>query len=137
MDCLFCAIDTGDAEASLVARTDGALAFLDLFPFNEGHTLVIPHTHSVGLRDLGDDDAAEVMRLGRQVADALWELGMADGVNLFLADGQIAGQTVFHTHLHVVPRREGDGFPAGFESSPQADRTHLDVIAARMRTAFA
>jgi len=136
MSCIFCQIVTGESDASVVTTGELTMAFLDLFPFAPGHTLVVPREHAVGLSDLPDDDAAEIMQVGRRVAVAARHAGLADAVNLFLADGQIAGQTVFHTHLHVIPRRAGDGFPAGFGSAPQADRAGLDAIATRLAEAL-
>ena len=132
MDCIFCGIVAGQAEASVVATSERAVAFLDLFPFAEGHTLVIPRAHSVGLSDLDDEDAAEVMRLGRRVATAQLQLGLGEGVNLFLADGEVAGQEVFHAHLHVLPRHAGDGLPVSFGAGEQPSRDHLDAVAARL-----
>ncbi len=136
MSCIFCDIVAGEGDASVVATGPRTVAFLDLFPFAPGHALVIPREHAVGLSDLPDPDAAEIMQVGRRVAVAAREAGFAEAVNLFLADGQIAGQTVFHTHLHVIPRRAGDGFPAGFGASPQAPHDELDAVAERLAAAM-
>lgn len=136
MSCLFCDIVAGRGDASVVATGPRTVAFLDLFPFAPGHTLVIPREHAVGLPDLPDPDAAEIMQVGRRVAVAARNAGLAEDVNLFLADGKIAGQTVFHTHLHVIPRRAGDGFPVGFGGSPPATRDALDPVAARLAAAM-
>ena len=76
------------------------------------------------------------MQVGRRVAVAAREAGLAEDVNLFLADGAIAGQTVFHAHLHVIPRRAGDGFPAGFGGSPQAPRNELNAVVGRLAEAM-
>lgn len=136
MGCVFCAIEAGEAEASLVAETDHAIAFMDLLPIGEGHTLVIPRAHAVGLTDLDDEDAAEMMRLGRRIAATQLDLGLADGVNLFLADGEVAGQEVFHAHLHVIPRRPDDALHIHIDRGTHPARSELDAVAGRLRDAL-
>lgn len=133
-DCPFCAIVSGDAPASVVHETEDTLAFLDLNPATEGHTLVIPKTHGAGLADVTTADLQTVTRVGQQVAAALRASDeiRTDGVNLFLADGEAAGQEVFHLHLHVIPRYAGDGVTveAGQE---RAEREALESVAADIR----
>ncbi|MFO7547885.1 MAG: HIT family protein [Acidimicrobiia bacterium] len=136
MGCVFCAIVAGEADASVVATTDRAVAFMDLVPIGEGHTLVVPRAHAVGLRDLDPADAAEVMQLGRRVATAQFAAGLAEGVNLFLADGAVAGQEVSHAHLHVLPRRPDDGLRIQLPSTTRPDRAELDAVAARLTAAL-
>jgi diadenosine tetraphosphate (Ap4A) HIT family hydrolase len=130
-DCPFCAIATGDAPASVLHEDDRSLAFLDVNPVTEGHALVVPRAHSVGLSDLPEGTGGHLFRVGQRVAAALRESLDPDGVNLFLADGVAAGQEVFHVHLHVVPRYEGDS--VAFEWSPMlVDREELDAVAERV-----
>ena len=132
MGCIFCDIATGDAEASIVTSTDRVVAFMDLFPIGEGHVLVIPRAHAAGLADLDDEDAAEMMRVGRRLGAAQLALGLGIGANLFLADGEVAGQEVFHAHLHVLPRNPGDGLHVSFDRAGPATRTDLDAMAGRL-----
>ena len=132
--CIFCEIVAGRADASAVYEDDGALAFLDLFPINPGHTLVIPKTHAANLAELDGADGERVFAVAHRVARALRECGVrCEGVNLFLADGEIAGQEVFHVHMHVIPRYEGDGFGLRIASKAMADREALNEIAERLR----
>ena len=107
-DCLFCGIARGEVPSYRVAETPGALAFLDIRPLRPGHTLVIPRSHAEDLRDLRPSDWQAVTQLGHWVAQRFLETLSADGVNLFLASGVAADQTVFHAHLHVIPRHTGD-----------------------------
>jgi histidine triad (HIT) family protein len=110
-DCIFCLIVAGEAPASVVYADDQVTAFMDLYPVTPGHTLVVPKAHSVGVLDLDDATGARMWTVARRVAQALTRSNLrCDGVNLFLADGEAAGQDVFHSHLHVIPRYEGDGF---------------------------
>ncbi|CRK53422.1 conserved hypothetical protein [Rhodococcus sp. RD6.2] len=142
MNCVFCAIVAGTAEASIVHEDEHTLAFMDIRPFTPGHLLVVPKTHASGLADLDPDDGRRVFAVGQRMAAALRSDGgvpaelrdgpRADGVNLFLADGAVAGQEVFHVHLHVVPRTQGDGF--GLRGRPvSARRPDLDYLAGSLR----
>ncbi|RDB48742.1 HIT family protein [Tsukamurella tyrosinosolvens] len=106
--CVFCAIVAGEAPAAVVAETDEAVAFLDVRPVCEGHTLVVPKRHAARLADLPAEDGARMFALGHRLARAAREGLRADGVNLVVNDGRAAFQTVDHVHLHVIPRFAGD-----------------------------
>jgi histidine triad (HIT) family protein len=133
---IFSKIIAGEAEASFIFRDDLVSAFLDVHPINPGHTLVVPNKPAVGLGDLDDETAGRMFNVGRRIAEAIRnsEIG-CDGVNLLLSDGEVAGQEVFHVHLHVVPRMRGDGF--GFWHSEQsfqpAERPILNQVAENIR----
>ncbi len=132
-DCVFCAIVAGNAEASPVYEDSRVLAFLDIRPVTTGHLLVVPKAHAPFLADLDADVGAVLFRVAQQLAAALRKSGLpCEGVNLFLADGEPAGQEVFHVHLHVFPRITGDGFhvTAGWT---QPTRAELDEYAVRIR----
>ncbi|WP_137723286.1 HIT family protein [Prescottella subtropica] len=128
--CVFCAVISGGAESSVVYDDAHTIAFMDIRPFTPGHLLVVPKTHAANLSELDPEDGGRLFRVGQQVAAALRESTVAaEGVNFFLADGVIAGQEVFHVHLHVVPRTAGDGF--GLRGRPTTPpRTDLDYLAA-------
>ncbi|MGV0835893.1 HIT family protein [Mycolicibacterium thermoresistibile] len=109
MSCVFCAIVAGDAPAVRVYEDDEYLAILDIRPFTRGHTLVIPKRHTVDLTDTPPETVAGMVTLGQRIARAARRSGLhADGNNIAINDGKAAFQTVFHIHLHVVPRRNGD-----------------------------
>jgi len=108
MGCVFCEIVAGNAPAIRVHEDDDYLAFLDIRPFTRGHTLVIPKSHSVDLTDTPADTLAGMIAIGQRVAMATRACGLADANNIAINDGKAAFQTVFHIHLHVVPRRNGD-----------------------------
>lgn len=106
---MFCDIVTGDAPAIRVYEDDGYLGILDIRPFTRGHTLVIPKRHSVDLTDTPPETLADMARIGQRIARAARRSGLhADGNNIVVNDGKAAFQTVFHIHLHVLPRRSGD-----------------------------
>ncbi len=109
MSCVFCAIVAGDAPAIRVYEDDDYLAILDIRPFTRGHTLVIPKKHTVDLTDTQADTVAGMVRIGQRIAKAARNSELkADGNNIAINDGKAAFQSVFHIHLHVVPRRNGD-----------------------------
>jgi diadenosine tetraphosphate (Ap4A) HIT family hydrolase len=108
-DCIFCSIVAGESPSSRVYEDDEVLAFMDIRPFSEGHTLVIPKQHSSGLEELPPQTGALVFQVAHRIARALRRSDLhVDGVNLVLSDGAAAMQTVFHVHIHAVPRRHGD-----------------------------
>ena len=109
MACVFCEIVAGRAPAIRVHEDDGFLGILDIRPFTRGHTLVIPKSHSVDLTDTPAATLAAMMALGQRIARATRASSLAaTGNNVAINDGKSAMQTVFHIHLHVIPRRDGD-----------------------------
>lgn len=136
-DCVFCLIERGDAPASIVYEDELVLAFLDIRPVNDGHTLVIPRRHDVTLADLEEDTAARMFSVARRVAAALRASPLrCEGVNLAVADGEAAGQEVFHSHLHVIPRWSGDGFTIDADFEPGVTRERLDDHAEAIRSSL-
>lgn len=135
-DCIFCKIVSGEAQASIVHRNEHVLAFMDISPVVEGHVLVIPTYHTADLAGVTDDAGGHMFALGRRIGAALRASGVpCDGVNFFLADGVAAGQTVFHAHLHVIPRVRGDGLGFRHGSGPthgRMSRIELDELASRL-----
>jgi histidine triad (HIT) family protein len=110
MGCVFCSIVAGESASTAVYDDDRVLAFMDVNPATPGHLLVVPKRHATHLADLDPADGAAAFTAAQRLAGAVRAAMHADGANLFLADGEVAGQEVFHVHLHVLPRRAGDGF---------------------------
>lgn len=108
MSCVFCAIVAGEAPAIRIYEDDDYLAILDIRPFTRGHTLVLPKRHSVDLTDTSPETLAGMVTLGQRIAQAARSTELADATNIAVNDGRAAFQTVFHIHLHVLPRRNGD-----------------------------
>ena len=134
-DCIFCQILTGELPSSVVYRDERCVAFLDIHPINPGHVLVVPVRHESELSDLDPTIAGHLMIVAQRIAAALRQSSLrCEGINLLLADGEAAGQEIFHTHVHVVPRYVGDdfGFRHGLaEGDPT--REDLDATAAQIR----
>lgn len=107
-DCLFCKIVAGEIPASIVAEDDRTVAFMDIAPATRGHLLVVPRAHSTDLHDAVEADVVAVHLMARQMAARVAQRLGADGVNILQSNGPAAWQTVFHLHVHVIPRYDGD-----------------------------
>lgn len=133
MTCIFCAIVAGAAPHSTVVEDAATLAFMDIMPATPGHLLVVPKSHATSLADVPPDTAGAMMRTAMRCAAALRASSLrTEGINLFLADGAAAGQEVFHTHLHVLPRFAGDGFGLSIRYGPAPPREMLDRQASQL-----
>ncbi|HBB96471.1 MAG TPA: HIT family protein [Blastocatellia bacterium] len=138
-DCIFCKILSGELESSIVYQDECCTAFMDIQPVNPGHVLVVPNRHAAYLKDLKEEEGAQMFRVAQRLAATLRVSGVTcEGVNLFLADGEAAMQEVFHVHLHVFPRYAGDGFGLKFAPSysQKPERKELDAIAEKLRNAI-
>ena len=107
-DCLFCKIVAGEIPGTKVAEDERTVAFMDINPATRGHLLVVPRDHSADVTEIPPEDLDAVARMGQRMARQVKDKLGADGVNLLNSCGSPAWQTVFHFHLHVIPRYEGD-----------------------------
>ena len=131
--CVFCRIVAGEAPASVVFEDELTLAFMDIRPVTPGHLLVVPRDHATHLADLPAATGGAMTQTAMRCAAALRASAIeTDGINLFLADGAAAGQVVFHTHLHVLPRSVGDGFGLSIRYGPAPSRAALDEQASQI-----
>ncbi len=136
-NCPFCAIAAGRLPSSQVYADDRVIAFLDIRPLTTGHLLVVPRAHAADLDALAEADGAHMFTIAQRLARALPGSGVrCEGVNLFLANGAVAGQEVFHVHLHVLPRSASDGFSISAQGR-RPDRAELDATAAMVRDGIA
>jgi histidine triad (HIT) family protein len=136
-DCVFCAIVLGEAPASFTHQDDTVVAFMDIQPITHGHMLVVPREHAVLMQDVNETVAMRAFRVARRMAALARQTLGAGGVNLFVADGEVAFQDVPHFHVHVIPRYPGDGFSLAFPSSYEhpPSRAELETVAAAIRAA--
>lgn len=134
--CIFCRLIAGDIPASRIYEDEQTLAFMDLGQLNPGHALVAVKRHAATLLDLSADEAAAAMRTAQRVAQAIADAFDPPGITLLQANGTEGAQTVFHFHLHVVPRHADDGVDLAW---PRKDppRELLEDYAARLRRALA
>lgn len=131
-DCLFCKIVAGDIPSQRIDEDEHTVAFLDINPWTRGHSLVIPRNHSRNLYEIPDEDIAQVTQAAKRLALRLKERLGCDGVNLLNSCEPAAWQTVFHFHVHVIPRYEDD--PLRLPGSPmQAGEDELRELAEELR----
>ena len=127
--CLFCKIVAGDIPSTRVFEDERTIAFMDINPGTRGHLLVIPREHSADLLEIGEEDLAACALTAQRMARLVKERLAADGVNLVNSCGSVAWQTVYHFHIHVIPRYVGDPLRLPWQPAP-GDR---DEIAAAAR----
>lgn len=134
-NCIFCRLIAGEISASRVYEDAATLAFMDLGQVNPGHVLVAVKRHAATLLDLTPDEAAAAMRTAQRMALAIRDTFNPPGITLLQANGKEGDQTVFHFHLHVVPRHADDGIALSW---PRKDppRALLEEYAALLRAAI-
>lgn len=131
-DCIFCQIVAGELPAQRVDEDERTVAFMDINPATRGHALVIPREHASDLREVSDEDLTACSLAARRLAERAVERLGADGVNLLNACGAAAWQTVFHFHVHVIPRYEGDPLRLPWVPGP-GDGDQIAAAAERLR----
>jgi histidine triad (HIT) family protein len=136
-DCLFCKIISGKIPSNKVYEDDAVFAFLDIYPASEGHTLVAPKKHFSNFTDMDAEGVASLFEAARKVTFAVEKAFSAEGSNIGINNGEAAGQEVPHVHVHVIPRRKGDG-GRGIKSIvwTEPDTTNLEAIAEKIRRAL-
>jgi len=133
--CVFCAIVAGEAPSHGVYEDERTVAFMDINPATDGHLLVIPKRHAPDLWSIPDEDGVAVFRSVQRVSRALREGLEPDGLNVLQSNGAAALQTVFHYHVHLIPRYHGDGIHVPLMRAP-GDRSRLAEFAERVRAAL-
>ena len=108
-ECIFCKIAKGEIKTELVKESDNFIAFRDANPVTKGHTLVVPKKHFVTLLDIPNKLGEEALKFTKSVASDLMDAKLGDGFNVIMNNLEVAGQLVMHAHIHVIPRKEGDG----------------------------
>ncbi len=123
-DCIFCKIVNGDIDCAKVFEDDTVLVFLDVNPITQGHCLVIPKQHFENIFDIDEGVLKNVIVAGKHVSQKLKKSLNVDGIRLSQSNGEVAGQAVFHFHLHVIPRYKNVGLSAN-----PTDTLHLSKVA--------
>jgi len=130
--CIFCRIVSKEAPASIVYEDEEILAFMDTRPMTVGHALIIPKKHYENIFDVPEELIAKVHKIARRIALAVREATKADGISIIQQNGRAAGQEVFHLHVHVIPRYEGQKLPR-FGETPIAFREELDRTSTQIK----
>jgi len=130
-DCVFCKIVAGDIPCYKVYEDEDFLAFLDMYPVNHGHTLVIPKKHYDNIFDLPNDIASKYFVVVQKIAGVVKNIMDADGINIGMNNLPAAGQVVFHSHIHVIPRFKNDGL--NHWGNKEVNQDEMNKIAEKMK----
>jgi histidine triad (HIT) family protein len=130
--CIFCRIAQKQVPASFVYEDEKVIAFLDIKPLNEGHTLVIPKSHYASIFEIPVDLIAHLHGVTKRIALAVKKATNADGISISQQNGKAAGQEIFHLHIHVIPRYEGQKLPS-FSEVSEADKEKMSQTVAKIR----
>lgn len=128
-DCIFCKIANGMIPSATIYENSDFKVILDVSPASKGHTLILPKEHFDNIFDMDADTAGKLFSLAAAVARALKQATNCDGMNIVQNNGEVAGQTVFHFHMHLIPRYEGDRVNVTWEPG-QATAEQLNELAA-------
>ena len=136
--CTFCDLIQGAAEVSMCHEDADSIAFMDIQPVNNGHVLVVPRVHYESLMDVPIELGIHLFKVTMQLANAVRKVTGTDDLNIVVNSGIAAGQDEPHYHVHIIPRRVGDGFdiPLPFNGSQMPDRTVLDAYAVQIISAL-
>lgn len=115
-NCIFCKIAAGEIPSKTLYEDEQFRVILDLGPATKGHALILPKEHYANLYELPDEMAGAVLKLAKKMATVMTEKLGCDGFNLVQNNGEVAGQTVFHFHMHLIPRYENDGQVIGWNA---------------------
>jgi histidine triad (HIT) family protein len=130
--CIFCKIVRKQAPASIIYEDETVIVFLDIRPLNIGHTLVIPKKHYVDIFDIPENQLSQVHKVAKRVSVAVKKATNADGISIIQQNGKAAAQDIFHLHVHVVPRFEGQKLPS-FSALREVERGKLEVMAKKIK----
>ena len=120
-DCIFCKLANGVFETNTLYEDDDFRVIFDASPATKGHVLILPKEHSANVFELSEETASKVFVLAKKIATVLKEVTGCEGVNILQNNGEIAGQTVFHFHMHIIPRYKGDTVNVGWKPGEVTD----------------
>ena len=130
-DCIFCKIIKGDIPSRTVYEDDDYKAILDVSPASRGHVIILPKHHVANVFEADEEVYAGAVKAAKKIATALKKVFNCDGINILQNNGEVAGQTVFHFHMHLIPRYEDDDQPIQMKSG-EASAEELDAVKAQI-----
>ncbi len=128
-NCIFCKIANGDIPSKTLYEDDMFRVIMDISPASKGHSLILPKRHFANIYELDNETACEALVLAKRMAGVMTEALDCDGFNILQNNGEAAGQTVFHFHMHLIPRYENDGVGLNMEGKGEPDYSLDDVQA--------
>ena len=127
-DCIFCKIANGEIPSATLYEDEYFRVILDLGPASKGHALILPKAHAANIYEISDDMAAKAMILAKKMATKMTEALKCDGFNIVQNNGEPAGQTVFHFHMHLIPRYEGDQVGITWKPGTLTDEVKNEIL---------
>ena len=127
-DCIFCKIANGEIPSATLYEDEDFRVILDLGPASKGHALIFPKAHAANIYEISDDMAAKAMILAKKMATKMTEALKCDGFNIVQNNGEPAGQTVFHFHMHLIPRYEGDQVGITWKPGTLTDEVKNEIL---------
>ena len=127
-DCIFCKIANGEIPSATLYEDEDFRVILDLGPESKGHALILPKAHAANIYEISDDMAAKAMILAKKMATKMTEALKCDGFNIVQNNGEPAGQTVFHFHMHLIPRYEGDQVGITWKPGTLTDEVKNEIL---------
>ena len=128
-NCIFCKIASGEIPSATLYEDEDFRVILDLGPASKGHALILPKEHYANIYEIPDELAEKVIKLAKKMASAMTKALGCDGFNLVQNNGEAAGQTVFHFHMHLIPRYKGDGAGVTWTPGTLTDEVRDEVVA--------
>ena len=127
-NCIFCKIANGEIPSATLYEDEDFRMILDLGPASKGHALILPKTHAANIYEISDEMAAKAMVLAKKMASKLTEVLNCDGFNIVQNNGEAAGQTVFHFHMHLIPRYKNDGVGIQWKPGTLTDEVKAEIL---------
>ncbi len=127
-NCIFCKIANGEIPSATLYEDEEFRVILDLGPASKGHALILPKEHYANIYELNEETAAKAFVLAKKMAERMTKALNCDGFNIVQNNGSVAGQTVFHFHMHLIPRYEGDGVGLGWKPGTLTDESKTEII---------
>nr|WP_295260829.1 HIT family protein [uncultured Blautia sp.] len=127
-DCIFCKIANGEIPSATLYEDEDFRVILDLGPASKGHALILPKAHAANIYEISDDMAAKAMILAKKMTTKMTEVLKCDGFNIVQNNGEPAGQTVFHFHMHLIPRYEGDQVGITWKPGTLTDEVKNEIL---------
>ena len=134
--CVFCAIINKDEQASIVFENDFLISFMDRYPLNRGHLLVIPKQHYQYLTDMENNDVAQLFEIVNMLSKHVWKIVNADGLNISQSNRLAASQDIFHVHIHIIPRFINDTDNDSWPSRKTTTEQELENLASQIRSSL-
>ena len=127
-NCIFCKIANVEIPSATLYEDEDFRVILDLGPASKGHALILPKTHAANIYEISDEMAAKAMVLAKKMASKLTEVLNCDGFNIVQNNGEAAGQTVFHFHMHLIPRYKNDGVGIQWKPGTLTDEVKAEIL---------